>query len=478
MKKGAKYRILGAKANPDFASEAWSGGASPKRASLDFVSSNLTSIICNKNEVGVCNPQNIVILPTDIECFGIECEIEEPRTIEIAEGLWYEYIRPPCVNQAFYNNGKSVYRLSGKDGFKQILCGNPSLRDASTICCKKTEQGMRDATGRKEVFGGERTTFEAAVERCIEDDLGICDSFLANKRTLCTVEQDACDLDNVFYWLSAPCSMNAKVSPEGNVAIVHQPSAATGDKENETFAQVSNDTKSFFRTDWRASDAFPNIGNFLDDFDTNCASIVGCFVEDTDGNCQCKVFVEEGIAFDDDSELSSVGTLLSIATFGSFVSDSTSFVSTGISGIKKFPSGPLSINTIFEATDSIGRIHYRTNVLSIVKLGDGSLQMRNPVTFWSLPDATIRDGEYELDAALEHYFFHPNVPSFLAKLLAQRFGSSNPSPRYTKVIASAFKTGKYGNFGSNEYGCLEATIAAIILDREAQDHILDADPIQ
>jgi uncharacterized protein (DUF1800 family) len=98
--------------------------------------------------------------------------------------------------------------------------------------------------------------------------------------------------------------------------------------------------------------------------------------------------------------------------------------------------------------------------------------------FWSLPDATIRDGEYELDAALEHYFFHPNAPSFLAKLLAQRFGSSNPSPRYTKVIANAFKTGKYGNFGSNEYGCLEATIAAIILDREAQDHILDADPIQ
>merc|ERR1711959_817258 len=35
-----------------------------------------------------------------------------------------------------------------------------------------------------------------------------------------------------------------------------------------------------------------------------------------------------------------------------------------------------------------------------------------------------------------------------------------------------------GGFGSNAYGCLKATLAAIILDREAQDHILDADPIQ
>jgi hypothetical protein len=32
-------------------------------------------------------------------------------------------------------------------------------------------------------------------------------------------------------------------------------------------------------------------------------------------------------------------------------------------------------------------------------------------------------------------------------------------------------------FGSNEYGCLEATIAAVVLDRESKDHILDSDPV-
>lgn len=81
LKKGATYRILGAKANPDFASENWVPDSSPKRASLDFQSSNLASILCNEKENGECDPQNTMVLPTDLECNGIECEIHEPRTL-------------------------------------------------------------------------------------------------------------------------------------------------------------------------------------------------------------------------------------------------------------------------------------------------------------------------------------------------------------------------------------------------------------
>jgi len=422
-----------------------------------------------------------VVLPTDIECNGIECDIDEPRTVEVAEGLWYEYIRPPCVNHAFYNNGKSIFKLNeSTDTFKQIQCGNPLRRDASTFCCIASDTNKKGR--RKELFGGERTTFESAVERCSEkpeEDLQICEGFPnRSPRSDCNNEtQGACDVNNIFYWISAPCSISAKVSSEGSVAIVHEPNV-DGKTSESTFAHVSSDTKSFFRTDWRASDVFPDIESFLKDFDNNCGSIEGCFIDTADGNCQCEVTVEDTMAFEDDSDLSSVDNLLSIATIGAFVPDSASFVSTSIDGINKFPSEELSTNTIFEVIDNIGRTHYRKNVMSIAKLGDGSLKMRNPVTFWSLSDATNRDAEYELDATLEQYFYHPNVPPFLAQRLAQRFGISNPSPRYIKVIATAFKTGTYLSFGSNEYGCLEATVAAIILDREAQDHILDADPIQ
>jgi uncharacterized protein (DUF1800 family) len=68
----------------------------------------------------------------------------------------------------------------------------------------------------------------------------------------------------------------------------------------------------------------------------------------------------------------------------------------------------------------------------------------------------------------------------LAIHFAQRFGISNPSPRYVAVIATAFRTGIYidgsASFGTGVYGDMAATFAAITLDREAGNIRLDADP--
>ena len=57
---------------------------------------------------------------------------------------------------------------------------------------------------------------------------------------------------------------------------------------------------------------------------------------------------------------------------------------------------------------------------------------------------------------------------------------SNPSPRYIETVSKAFKTGtfqfKETAFGSGEYGSMEATVAAIMLDNEARNILLDKDP--
>jgi hypothetical protein len=47
-----------------------------------------------------------------------------------------------------------------------------------------------------------------------------------------------------------------------------------------------------------------------------------------------------------------------------------------------------------------------------------------------------------------------------------------------KEIATAFTAGDYKGIGSGKYGCLKATIAAVLLDRESATEILDMDPVQ
>lgn len=81
---------------------------------------------------------------------------------------------------------------------------------------------------------------------------------------------------------------------------------------------------------------------------------------------------------------------------------------------------------------------------------------------------------------MDSYFYHPNTAPFISQRLIQRFGVSNPSPGYVKRVATAFRTGSYTSgtveFGSSEYGDLNSTIAAIILDKEARYTVLDTDP--
>ena len=64
--------------------------------------------------------------------------------------------------------------------------------------------------------------------------------------------------------------------------------------------------------------------------------------------------------------------------------------------------------------------------------------------------------------------------------MIQHFGISNPSPRYIEAVATAFKTGSYlsngVSFGTEKWGDMEATIAAIVLHSEATSSVLDFDP--
>ena len=70
----------------------------------------------------------------------------------------------------------------------------------------------------------------------------------------------------------------------------------------------------------------------------------------------------------------------------------------------------------------------------------------------------------DVNAAVDNLFNHPNVGPFVARLLIQRFVTSNPSSAYIGRVAA-----KFDNNGSSVRGDMKAVVKAILLDEEARD---------
>ena len=114
-------------------------------------------------------------------------------------------------------------------------------------------------------------------------------------------------------------------------------------------------------------------------------------------------------------------------------------------------SGAYDTDTVFAVTDEVGRYHQFKNTKEHVRIeGAPEFAFRNAPSFMSVlnTEADARDAYYETEAALDHYFYHPNTAPFIAYRMIQRFTTSNPNPRYVKEVATAFRTGTYDDFGS------------------------------
>lgn len=82
------------------------------------------------------------------------------------------------------------------------------------------------------------------------------------------------------------------------------------------------------------------------------------------------------------------------------------------------------------------------------------------------------NADADLAVALNRLAAHPNVGPFLGRQLIQRLVTSNPSPAYIGRVTAAFDAGRYTSgtwtIGSGVRGDLRATIAAVLLDRDAR----------
>lgn len=174
LKAGATFLFLGADSSPERLQEpsTWHK-SSAKRLSLPE-GSKLAEELCSlvgKGKNKECTFPTKVTLNQDLACTGIECEIDALRTFEVQPGIFYEYIRAPCVHQAFYNDAKLISRIKGSQG--KHICGDPRMESASTTCCVNPD----DETSSRsdvELFSGERVSFDKASERCVASGKQLC----------------------------------------------------------------------------------------------------------------------------------------------------------------------------------------------------------------------------------------------------------------------------------------------------------------
>ena len=481
LKKGAKYILLGSTPLPELQHDnRWDESV------VRFVAGTLSALriaLCGTSNLNSCTFPSVVTLSENLECSGDECKVDTIRVVQVQNGMYYEYVPPPCVHQSFVENPRKIKRRNrgSGEGIDSYMCADPRTAVASTACC--FDRGRANAY---EAYWGELVRASTAADRCAErssldgpSTLDLCQS--SEKLVIRNCVGNSCGGPYYpFFWFAPEvrCHILAKVDVRNHrIAVVHSiPDEDPSDKRERRLEEEDNPT--FFRVQFLSDP---------DELALNCVTNPQCSIAE-DGNCMCHVIVTNERVFEGvPSTAEAVLSALSVGAFSPDIWD-TPYTTADEGGILvHHPEGiqEFSMESVFEVEDYYGVKRFRKNVRSVVRIADTDITFRNPVHFVSLAEPTLRDAQYETDAAIDHYLYHKNTAPFLAIRLAQRFGMSNPSPKYIQAIARAFRTGTYTyessgsalSFGKGSHGDLAATVATILLHPEARNVILDADPV-
>jgi len=223
-----------------------------------------------------------------------------------------------------------------------------------------------------------------------------------------------------------------KVNENGYIAIVHVPPLQSdhpeSDHNDHIDLRVSPDSTNYFKVTWDG-DNIPKPSN-------NCGNGV---CQSVYRGCLCDINVVETSVFSSLPTESDIIQNLHIGAFDPDLLGSYSEV-TNTGNIKVWhKNGSYSADTIFSISYR-GKQVFLKNARSTVKISNSNLfKFRNPPSFMNLGFREKRDAIYETNAVLENYFYNDNVAPFLSMRLIQRFGISNPSPRYIETVATGMR---------------------------------------
>ncbi len=493
LTKGAKFILTGSVSleGSDYDSATPESGVGRRgRFAPDPSASALYAELCrpDSNDGGRCSYPTEVVLSQNLNCHGGECNAGAVRVVQVndpvaARTMYYTYVSVPCVRLALFQGGRAA--KYGDDD--SVQCANPASRVGVSLCCEAGDPTTLldlPSYGPQCLFASEKMSYAVAEQRCVAAGGGLCEKSLHHWHTF----DDSCGPYH-FAWRSTACALQIQVFPneKGSIAVVDALSGAN------LLPEVELDSKNFFRVHWKDG-AFPQPSNPVD-----CG--VGC-LPGTGGTCVCNIEVEDSVIYASSSAISSAWDMrkrlaigapdpqtLSAGYTRTVLQDGDGFEYAAV--WTKSASTSWDMQTIFEMPPlRVGtRKLFFFNRESMVYAGEGKrFSFRNPPTFMPFvgeyewpwvqhtpTSAYIPAIENEVDSLLDLLFEHNSTAPFVVYRLIQRLVTSNPTPRYVKATATAFRTGLYGSIGSGRYGCLQATTAALLLDREARSAILDKD---
>ena len=536
LKRGAQYKFSGLQSvlGPAFDDTT----SANKRAHFSPLAgeSGLWKALCAKDEssAGKCTfPSNVVLLD-DLVCNGkVECNAPTLRAIKIVDTtsvpgttttVYYEYVSPPCVQLTFFDGGRAIQQGKTKQ------CANPDVVGIAGVgCCSKSTGDLLTAGGDDQcLYIAEATSFRTAEDRCAAtfgDDGKVCPS---NKLINPGSDQSwkaGCG-GFQFNWIDSSCSLQVQVDQVGHVNVIDKTASYREDLQlnsGNPFPVRWSQPTSFAASSVQVFPVIPDEQKG----GTAVKCLAGCENIAADSglqSCRCSIAVDVTAKYTDPTaKLPSVADLRANLFIAAAVNPSTSSSYTkcetstctsqeGVAVYTKSNNGgsnaPTAFDehTIFELTRApVGKYgskqsRFLLNKISTVFVGSRStgFNFRNSPQFMSNvgelpslkdqrwldqegpfghPGRLTRQAEAETEALVNHLHEHDNTAPFIAYRLIQRLTTSNPSGRYIKAVSHAFATGSYKEMQfSGKYGDLGATIAAVMLDREATHSVLNADP--
>lgn len=497
LRPGAKYRQLG-NALPTEQTDptSWQGmGNSTPRLVLSPASSALYSLLCAAESGGVCTFPLEVAVTSILPCDGQECQVDTARVVELAQGgqtVYYEHVRQPCVELTFYENTTIGYNGEWKS---QCLDRGRGSVSAGAACCADS---MSTTAVPMCEYLAERVTYQTAHDRCAAAGMVLCTVELRynfGRREPTAQGADGCGFSEYSHW-TAPtltdgtesCKLQVQIdASDGWVNVVHLPPGSPW----RITTSLRINSLNYFSVHWRGG-VFPtpengcSTGNGTSPCElTNHEIATGCVCDSSNGG----VVVKTSAVFTDASSVPAASELLDELSIGSvppvsfdpgtYTLCDTVACTAAAPLVKVYlhasSGGAFDEMTLFEVERN-GAPHHLRNVESMVHVGE-RFAFRNPPHFLSFSEPEPRDAAYEVEALLDHLVYHPTTAPHISYRLIQRLVTSNPSPRYMEVVSAAFSSGSYnGVTYSGAHGDLAATVAAMLLDREARSLTLELDP--